>query len=71
MATIEISDLRPAGSELFSDSEGYMNELGESEFGGINGGSTPMCVFATITLSLAVGSNVLFLTYALNAPRRR
>ncbi|BAZ12492.1 hypothetical protein NIES4071_43230 [Calothrix sp. NIES-4071] len=38
MATINISDLRPAGSDLFSNSESYMNELGDSELDIINGG---------------------------------
>jgi hypothetical protein len=38
MATINISDLRPTGSDLFSDSEGYMNELGDNEVYAIHGG---------------------------------
>ena len=42
MATINISDLRPAGSDLFSDSEGYLNELGDGEFDAINGGLLPL-----------------------------
>ena len=31
MATTNISDLRPTGSELFSDSESYISELSDSE----------------------------------------
>jgi len=31
MANITISDLRPAGADLFSDSESYMHELTDSE----------------------------------------
>ncbi|NMG08705.1 hypothetical protein [Brasilonema sp. UFV-L1] len=31
MAIIKISELRPAGSELFQDSESYLNELNEQE----------------------------------------
>ena len=31
MANIVISDLRPAGSELFSDSESYLRDLKEQE----------------------------------------
>lgn len=31
MPTIKIDDLRPTGAELFSDSESYMNELGDGE----------------------------------------
>lgn len=38
MANIELSDLQPAGSELFQDSESYLNELGESEVGLVQGG---------------------------------
>ncbi len=38
MADIKISDLHPAGSELFSDSEGYMNELDDGELSVIYGG---------------------------------
>ncbi len=41
MATINISDLRPTGSDLFSDSERYMNELGGGEIGAIQGGAYP------------------------------
>ncbi|QLE39981.1 hypothetical protein FD723_05565 [Nostoc sp. C052] len=31
MATIKISDLHPAGSEFFIDSESYLNDLTENE----------------------------------------
>jgi len=41
MATIYISDLRPTGSDLFSDSESYINDLDDNEFGSIQGGLTP------------------------------
>lgn len=45
MATINISDLRPAGSNLFSDSEDYMSELSDSEIDNVNGGilTSPVC----------------------------
>ncbi|OUL17856.1 hypothetical protein [Nostoc sp. 106C] len=41
MAVIKISELRPAGSELFQDSESFLNELSESRevdqvLGGLN-----------------------------------
>lgn len=39
MANIEINELKPAGAELFSDSEGFMNELSDSELHNINGGA--------------------------------
>ena len=31
MANIDISDLRPAGADLFLDSESYLNDLTEGE----------------------------------------
>lgn len=31
MANIEINDLKPAGAELFLDSESFMNALGDDE----------------------------------------
>ena len=45
MATINISDLRPTGSDLFSDSESYMSELGDNELGSVKGGilTSPVC----------------------------
>jgi bacteriocin-like protein len=45
MATINISDLRPTGSDLFSDSESYMSELGDNELASVNGGilTSPVC----------------------------
>jgi hypothetical protein len=38
MANITVSDLRPAGSDLFADSESFMHELTEQEIGGVLGG---------------------------------
>ncbi|MCA2624913.1 MAG: hypothetical protein DWQ53_19680 [Microcystis flos-aquae DF17] len=45
MANITISDLRPAGADLFSDSESYMHELTDSETLGTlgGGGSASIC----------------------------
>lgn len=39
MANITISDLRPAGADLFSDSESYLTDLTESEMLGTLGGA--------------------------------
>ena len=51
MSTIKISDLHPTGSELFFDSESYMNELGTDELVDINGGlTTPVCASVAATL---------------------
>ena len=52
MATIKISNLHPTGTELFSDSESYMNELDDGELVNVNGGfSTPIC---TVPISITI-----------------
>jgi hypothetical protein len=38
MASITLSELRPVGSELFQDSESYLNELGDREVNSVVGG---------------------------------
>ena len=38
MAAIKITELHPAGSELFQDSESFLNELTDDEMGSIEGG---------------------------------
>ena len=46
MGNINISDLRPAGADLFLDSESYLNDLTEGEmliFGGRNSGNSYQC----------------------------
>jgi hypothetical protein len=43
MPTIKIDDLQPRGAELFSDSESYMNELGDGELDVYGGRTTPVC----------------------------
>ncbi|MDB9305030.1 hypothetical protein PN488_11690 [Nodularia spumigena CS-591/12] len=48
MANIVISDLRPAGSELFMDSESYLNDLTNDELNQTSGG-------ASFLLGVAVG----------------
>jgi hypothetical protein len=60
MASIKISDLKPAGSELFSDSESYMSELGDSELGIINGGGISLAVLGI--------AGLLFITSIIFAP---
>ena len=37
MSNINISDLRPAGADLFLDSESYLNDLTEGEMINIGG----------------------------------
>lgn len=40
MASIKINNLQPAGTDLFHDSESYLNELNNQELDVISGGST-------------------------------
>jgi hypothetical protein len=47
MATINIDNLRPAGAELFDDSEGFMDKLSNDEIGSIYGGFTDVKVETT------------------------
>lgn len=54
MSSIKISDLSPAGSELFSDSESYMSELTDDNLETINGGATPI---VAITARLSARSS--------------
>lgn len=50
MASITISELRPAGSELFQDSESFLNELSDGrELDSVEGASS------TLILSVADG----------------
>ncbi|MUG98789.1 hypothetical protein F7734_43460 [Scytonema sp. UIC 10036] len=39
MASIEISELHPTGSELFNDSESFLDELTDGEVWGVQGGA--------------------------------
>ncbi|WP_033366594.1 hypothetical protein [Mastigocladopsis repens] len=48
MANIKISELRPAGAELFQDSESFLNELTEREMWGVEGGLTLDTLSATL-----------------------
>jgi hypothetical protein len=48
MANIDINNLHPVGSELFQDSESFLNELSDREMWGVQGGLT----LDTLVLSL-------------------
>lgn len=52
MANIVISELRPAGAELFDGSESFMSDLTDSELDATKGGSWFLVGF---TVGLAVG----------------
>jgi hypothetical protein len=57
MATIKISNLHPAGSELFGDSESYLNELTNDELTMTHGGSSPVCSFVAGAALTIYGAN--------------
>jgi hypothetical protein len=56
MATIKISELRPAGSEFFQDSESFLNELNDQEVLTTVGGGTIASVIsqATVTVGISI-----------------
>lgn len=57
MATINISDLRPTGSELFSDSETFMTDLVNSELGEVSGGGiTQQITSRVLSAAAAAGT---------------
>ena len=39
MANIKVNDIKPAGAELFADSESFMNELSQDETNNVLGGN--------------------------------
>jgi hypothetical protein len=54
MASIVVSDLRPAGSALFLDSETYMNDIVDDELNGVNGGiSFPSSIYPIVVATRA------------------
>ncbi|NEQ77480.1 MAG: hypothetical protein F6K23_33415 [Okeania sp. SIO2C9] len=55
MANISISDLRPAGADLFLDSESYLEDIYDDALqNNISGGisTSPWCVAAGIALAV-------------------
>jgi len=60
MATIKITNLNPAGSQLFLDSESYLTELVDDELNLAKGGGTP----ATVVAAAAVGVTIVGAAYA-------
>ncbi|MBC1236968.1 hypothetical protein VF14_33345 [Nostoc linckia z18] len=51
MATIKIHDLSPAGSDLFQDSESFLNELTDEELG-VHGGRALASVSISVTVTV-------------------
>ena len=58
MAVIKISELRPAGSELFQDSESFLNELNDQEMSTLGGGDV-FITQATASLGVSIVSLTL------------
>ncbi|ELP55394.1 hypothetical protein O53_4225 [Microcystis aeruginosa TAIHU98] len=54
MANITISDLRPAGADLFSDSESYMHELTDSEMLDTLGGCRVIITWTLFCIEVGV-----------------
>lgn len=50
MANIVISELRPAGSEFFLDSESYLTDLNDQEMMDNRGGSWSTIIFFIIVI---------------------
>jgi hypothetical protein len=54
MASIKIAELRPVGSELFQDSESFLNELNGQQELSILGGGTVFSVVSQATISIGI-----------------
>ena len=66
MANIKISELYPAGLELFYDSESFLNELGQDEASITGGGAFISAVVGTIG-NLSLNSLVSAISNTINA----
>jgi lactobin A/cerein 7B family class IIb bacteriocin len=63
MATITIYDLSPAGLDLFSGSESYINELSENELDDVNGGFPFTIVVVSVSLlGASIGATIGYTT---------
>ena len=59
MAVIKISELRPAGSELFQDSESFLNELSDNrEVDQVMGGFNTIATVNANTINANTFGNV-------------
>lgn len=66
MAVINISELHPAGSELFQDSESFLNELNNQEMGSILGNGLVGIITGQISISGGQVTISVGLSIALN-----
>ncbi|MDZ7960237.1 MAG: hypothetical protein RMY34_20530 [Aulosira sp. DedQUE10] len=61
MASIKILELRPTGSELFHDTESFLNELTHLEAGIIQGGELVPVILGSILLeNIAIQSRYTY-----------
>jgi hypothetical protein len=58
MSSIVIREIKPAGVNLFIDSESYLNELSEAELE-ITGGGTPTVLIAKSSRPCAAGAAIV------------
>jgi hypothetical protein len=63
MANISVNDIQPTGAELFSDLEGFMDELNDGELNSLVGGG-PCTVVAGCNCTVVASCNC-------DAPPRR
>lgn len=54
MSTVKLTELQPLGSELFDDSESYLNELQEQDLKAIHGGGG----YSALTSAVYVNSQI-------------
>jgi hypothetical protein len=54
MASIKLSELRPVGSELFQDSESFLNELNDRELDVRGGGDINVSVLSQFSYSFGI-----------------
>ena len=72
MATIKISDLHSAGSELFMDSESYLNELTDEELN-THGSGITITTSSAVCVSIVTLASVVYsvISYAATIYTRR
>jgi hypothetical protein len=57
MASIKVSELRPTGSELFQDSESFLNELNDRDTNSVLGGRGKFYVGISVSAQTIVGNS--------------
>jgi hypothetical protein len=58
MANITISNLRPAGADLFDSSESYLQELSDTELLDTNGGLLPVVFLAGVIVGMYISTHI-------------